>query len=158
MDEKARVLLVQRSKAPDSGHWSLPGGRVELGESVREAAVREVREETRLELEERALRVLDVLSIIKRRDNTDYDAREHSRDTIAHHYVLTVFLAHVRSDATAHAHAGDDALALHWSTHQELPDLQPQSAMLHDLFTRALAERNVAREVASVPSKEARRE
>ncbi|MFI6227522.1 NUDIX domain-containing protein [Micromonospora echinospora] len=49
-DQRGRVLLIQRS---DNGHWSMPAGAMELGESIADCAVREVREETGL----RALRV-----------------------------------------------------------------------------------------------------
>ena len=42
------VLLIQRGKAPSLGKWSIPGGAVHLGESLEEAVVREVQEETRL--------------------------------------------------------------------------------------------------------------
>ncbi|SCL37435.1 ADP-ribose pyrophosphatase YjhB, NUDIX family [Micromonospora pallida] len=49
-DRRGRVLLIQRS---DNGHWSMPAGAMELGESIADCAVREVREETGL----RALRV-----------------------------------------------------------------------------------------------------
>ena len=45
-----RVLLVQRGHEPLKGEWSLPGGAVELGESLEEALVREVREETSLDV------------------------------------------------------------------------------------------------------------
>jgi len=47
-DGAGRVLLLRRS---DSGNWALPGGTLELGESIVECAVREVREETGLEVE-----------------------------------------------------------------------------------------------------------
>jgi ADP-ribose pyrophosphatase YjhB (NUDIX family) len=46
-----RLLLVERGQPPDAGRWSIPGGRVERGETVREAVVRELREETGLESE-----------------------------------------------------------------------------------------------------------
>lgn len=47
-DEQGRLLLIQRGQPPAEGTWSLPGGRLEPGESVRDAVVREVAEETGL--------------------------------------------------------------------------------------------------------------
>ncbi|MYJ71973.1 MAG: NUDIX hydrolase [Rhodospirillaceae bacterium] len=58
------VLLIRRGKSPMRGRWSLPGGRQELGETVREAAVREVREETGLEI--RLCELLDVVDTMRR--------------------------------------------------------------------------------------------
>lgn len=49
-DGKGRVLLVKRGNEPQRGRWSVPGGSVEPGESLREAAAREVLEETGLEV------------------------------------------------------------------------------------------------------------
>lgn len=51
MDENGRVLLVRRANEPSRGLWSIPGGRVEEGESARDCARREVREETGLDVE-----------------------------------------------------------------------------------------------------------
>lgn len=48
LDEDGRLCVIQRGKAPAQGRWSLPGGRVEAGESDEEAIVREVLEETGL--------------------------------------------------------------------------------------------------------------
>jgi 8-oxo-dGTP diphosphatase len=49
-DDAGRVLLVQRGRPPGEGLWTVPGGRVELGESLAAAVEREVREETGLDV------------------------------------------------------------------------------------------------------------
>jgi 8-oxo-dGTP diphosphatase len=50
LDATGRILVVQRANEPAAGQWSLPGGRVEPGESARDAVVREVREETGIQI------------------------------------------------------------------------------------------------------------
>jgi mutator protein MutT len=74
------VLLVKRAHEPLKGQWSLPGGRVELGETLEAAVVREVREETGLEIE--------VGSIVEVLDRVDRD--EGGR--VRHHFVLIDFV------------------------------------------------------------------
>jgi len=76
-----RVLLLKRRNPPNKGRWALPGGLVELGEAVQDAAVREIKEETGLTVKIEGL--LDV--------QTDLHADEHSR--IEYHYVLVDYLA-----------------------------------------------------------------
>jgi ADP-ribose pyrophosphatase YjhB (NUDIX family) len=74
------VLLVQRGKEPGLGEWSIPGGAVRTGETLREAVIREVLEETHLEIE--PLTLVKVLERIFR----DPEGR------VAYHYVLVDFL------------------------------------------------------------------
>ena len=59
-----RVLLVQRGKEPNKGRWTIPGGAIELGETVRQAVEREVREECGIRVQ--AGDVVEVLDIIQR--------------------------------------------------------------------------------------------
>ncbi len=95
-----RVLLIRRAKPPRRGRWSLPGGRQRLGETVRETARRELREETGIEAEVTAL--LDVVDSITRDDD----------GAIAYHYTLVDFLAEWRA---GEARAGGDAAAAVWA-------------------------------------------
>jgi 8-oxo-dGTP diphosphatase len=64
VDGRAEVLLIRRGSEPMAGGWSLPGGAIELGESVREACVRETLEETGLTVE--PLADIETVDIIHR--------------------------------------------------------------------------------------------
>jgi len=57
-----KLLLVKRRKAPEAGHWNLPGGKVDWGERAADAAKREIREETGLEIE--IISLLDIVEMI----------------------------------------------------------------------------------------------
>jgi ADP-ribose pyrophosphatase YjhB (NUDIX family) len=59
-----RLLLVRRGQAPRRGEWSIPGGRVELGETLRDALVREVAEETELAVTVEGL--IDIVDFMER--------------------------------------------------------------------------------------------
>ena len=99
------VLLIRRAKPPRAGHWSLPGGRQRLGETVREAAGRELREEAGVDAEVTAL--LDVVDSITRDE----------AGAIAYHYTLVDFLAEWRDGALR---AGGDAAEAVWADPDDL--------------------------------------
>jgi 8-oxo-dGTP diphosphatase len=92
-----RVLLIKRGHEPLKGQWSLPGGGVELGETLEQAIVREVREETGLDVEVGP--IVDVLDRIGR------DA--HGR--VEHQFVLVDFVCRPSGGVLRSASDADDA-------------------------------------------------
>jgi 8-oxo-dGTP diphosphatase len=107
--EGDRVLLVKRAHPPIQGQWSIPGGVLEVGEMVREAAVREAREETGLMVEPGEL--LGVYDRILR----DPEQR------VQYHYVLIDFLCRPVGGELL---AASDAAEVRWFRREELPALQ----------------------------------
>lgn len=83
-----KLVLVKRGVPPGKGKWSIPGGAVELGESVRAAVCREAKEETGLDIEMIQDRPMDVVDNIL----TDDEGR------LQFHYVLLQFLARPGND------------------------------------------------------------
>lgn len=94
-----RVLMVRRRNPPDAGRWGFPGGRVELGETIAEAAIRELREETGVE--GMAGRVFDAVDVIDRAED----------GSLRFHYVLVAVLCRWIAGEGA---AADDALETAW--------------------------------------------
>ena len=103
-----RVLLVQRGQEPLEGEWSLPGGVVEIGETLEAALAREVREETSLDVEVGP--VVEVLDSIRR------DAG----GCAEYHYVIVDYACRVRSGAPIAATRGTDAADVRWVPVDEL--------------------------------------
>ena len=106
--EGGRVLLIRRGQPPLLGEWSLPGGVLECGESLREATIREAREETGLMVE-----TVDMLGVYERVIRTD-DGR------VRYHYVLIDFLCR---PVAGELKAGSDAADVRWFARDELPAL-----------------------------------
>ncbi len=104
-----RILLVQRGREPGCGLWALPGGRLELGETVKEAVEREVMEECGLVII--LGEVLAVVDMIQR----DEDGR------VRFHYVLVDFLA---TPAGGELTVGSDILDARWVSEEELDELE----------------------------------
>ena len=104
-----KVLLVKRGRPPLLGLWSLPGGLVELGETLAEAAAREIHEETGI--------VADGFSAIDRAEIIIRD----DRGRVDRHYVLIVFAATYRSGAALAAH---DAAEVRWVNATDLAGLE----------------------------------
>jgi len=102
------VLLVRRGQPPLLGEWSLPGGVLECGEALREAVVREAREETGLLVE-----TGEMLGVYERVIRDD-------ERRVRYHYVLLDFLCRV---VGGNVMAGSDAADVRWFTRNELPAL-----------------------------------
>lgn len=115
LDAAGRLLLVRRGQAPSAGLWSVPGGRVEPGESAAEAAVREVREETGLDVHVGALL-----------------ASVEIGDYLVHDFAAEVVGGELR--------AGDDAADVRWCSFDEAA-LLPLTPGLLDELRRMLGDR-----------------
>ena len=116
--EDDRVLLVRRRNEPDAGLWGFPGGRVEPGETVFAAAVRELAEETGVEAE--AQDFLTLIDVIRREG-----------EELRHHYALIAVLCAWRAGepvaATDVSDAAwvplDDVLAGRLATSERVPEV-----------------------------------
>ena len=115
-----KILLVLRGKAPARGVWSIPGGSVELGESLQEAAEREISEETGLVV--RAKEPVFTFDTVKRDE----------KGRVRFHYVVVDLLAEYVSGVLR---AGDDALDAGWFSAEELENME-LSPMTRELLKK----------------------
>jgi mutator protein MutT len=104
-----RVLLIQRGRAPMKGAWSLPGGAVEVGETLDAALAREVLEETGLSVE--------VGPVVEVLDRVQFDAD----GRVEYHYVIIDYLCRVFAGSAA---SGSDARDVQWVRVDDLDELR----------------------------------
>ena len=106
--EDARVLLVKRAHPPLQAQWSIPGGVLEVGELIRDAAIREAREETGLIVE-----TGDLLGVYDR-------VLRNAEQRVQYHYVLIDFFCR---RVGGELQAAGDASEVRWFSREELPAL-----------------------------------
>ncbi len=117
-----KVLIVKRKSAPLAGQWSLPGGGVELGETLEDSIVREMREETGLEIEVGP--VIEVFDRITRDDGGD----------VQYHFVLVDYLCW---PVGGELHASSDVADARFVDPSELPQYN-LTKKANEVIARAL--------------------
>jgi len=102
---EGKIALIKRGNEPGKGKWSVPGGLVELGETLEQTVIRETKEETGLDVENP--RLIDVVSYV------DLD----EKGKIRYHYIIIDYLVHVKYGT---AEAASDAAELRWVPFDEV--------------------------------------
>ena len=113
------LLLVKRKYNPDAGYWSIPGGHLDVGENVQDAAVREAYEETGFKT-----KVTKLAGII---DKIMYD----KEGKIEYHYVLiNYFVEQIEGDPNQPPKAADDALEARFAPFNELQNYKLTDSLI----------------------------
>ena len=110
--ENERALLIKRGSEPLLGQWSIPGGTLELGESLQEGVARELLEETGLEV-----RVMDMIEVFDRIFLEPLDPDPGNKLRPKYHYVIVDYLC---ERVTGEAQAGSDVTDIAYATEGEL--------------------------------------
>ena len=128
--DRGRVLLIRRGSEPLKGEWSIPGGMLELGEELTAGVVRELEEETGLEVEPRACILV-------------FDRIQHVGKRVRYHYVIVDYLC---CRKRGRLRPGSDVVDARWVRRQDLPQYH-LTDMATSVISRAFEMR--AREAAS---------
>ena len=120
--KEGKILLVKRKKPPSKGQWAIPGGSVKLGETLKEATEREIREETGLRI--KAKKPVYTFDVIER----DEEGR------VRFHYVIVDLVADLLG---GELHPSDDAEDAAWFSPDEIDQAginESTRAFLHEFF------------------------
>jgi 8-oxo-dGTP diphosphatase len=139
--DDGRTLLIRRGSAPLKGEWSIPGGLLEVGETIEQGVARELAEETGLEV-----RVIELIEVFERifpaPPNADGTPGDPARPQ--YHFVILDYLCEIRGGTVS---AASDALELAWACEEELVKYDLTVAVKR-VLRKAFA---AARERASTP-------
>ncbi|MFA5923542.1 MAG: NUDIX hydrolase [Methylococcaceae bacterium] len=103
-NNQKQILLIQRNQPPAMGFWSIPGGKLEPGESLAEACQREIKEETGLDTE-----VKNIVAVVERRVE-------------GFHYVIIDYLAQLADEENSQPVAQSDVSEARWVSLENLFD------------------------------------
>jgi 8-oxo-dGTP diphosphatase len=117
IDKKQFVLLIERKNPPFAGMWALPGGFLEMSETLEEAALRELQEET------------GIIGVELKQFHTFSKVNRDPR----HRTITTVFIGYA-DKKTAMPKAGDDASEAEWFALDKLPPLAFDHGMVMDMI------------------------
>lgn len=110
--QNGRTILIRRGSEPLLGHWSIPGGTLELGETLVEGVAREMLEETGL-----VVRVLDLIEVFERIIPEGPDKPGEPKARLRYHYVIADYLC---ERVSGEPRAGGDVTDIAWASPAEL--------------------------------------
>ncbi|MEM0085343.1 MAG: NUDIX hydrolase [Candidatus Methanomethylicia archaeon] len=106
--ENGRILLIKRAAEPNKGLWTIPGGKVKLGENIKDALKREILEETKLEVE--VLDLEDIYELIIKDD-----------EKVKYHYIILDYRV---KRISGEPMPSTDALDVKWFSKKELENIE----------------------------------